>query len=234
MEREYRILSALRPHWPKVPRPLHFCSDLNVIGAPFYVMERVDGVILRGSDHRQIELTPAYMAQACHTLIATLAEIHALDIDTMGLGNLGRPAGYIERQLTGWHRRYQKAQTDDVPDVERIVQWLVSHQPTETRATLIHNDYKYDNCVLDPNDPTKALAVLDWEMCTVGCPLMDLGTTLAYWIEAGDPAPMKMMPFGPTMLPGNLTRDGVVHLTKKSAIGLWPRRFFITCMASSK
>ncbi|MEE2786133.1 MAG: phosphotransferase family protein [Myxococcota bacterium] len=210
MSREYRILSALHPHWAKVPRPYHYCDDPSIMGTPFYVMERVDGIILRGPKHRSVALDRAYMEQACTTLIDTLVEIHGLDVHGMGLTDFGRPHGYIERQLEGWHQRYVRAQTDDLPAIDRIAAWLKTHQPQESAPTLIHNDFKYDNCVFAAETPTRAEAVLDWEMCTVGCPLMDLGTTLAYWVESQDPAPMHMMPFGPTMLPGNLSRQGVV------------------------
>ena len=119
--------------------------------------------------------------------------------------------GYVSRQVNGWLKRYLKAKTDDIPSIEFVGQWLIDNMPAETKPTIIHNDYKYDNLVLHPSDPAIAVAVLDWEMCTIGCPLMDLGTTLAYWVDPDDPSPMHMMPFGPTALPGNLSRDGVVE-----------------------
>jgi aminoglycoside phosphotransferase (APT) family kinase protein len=139
-------------------------------------------------------------------LVENLAAIHAVDYETAGLGELGRPEGYVRRQIEGWTRRYRKAQTGDVPQVEEVAAWLASHMPPESGAALIHNDYKYDNLVLNPERPTEIVAVLDWEMATIGDPLMDVGTSLGYWVEAGDPPLLQALAFGPTALPGNYDR----------------------------
>lgn len=208
MQREYRILRALVDVYPKVPRPLLYCDDPSVIGAPFYVMARVPGVILRTQPPRGMTLGPELMRAVSEALVDTLVELHAVDYVAAGLGDLGRPEGYVARQVHGWIGRYQNARTDDLPDMEATAAWLVAHQPPDGGATLIHNDFKYDNLVLDPQDPTRVLAVLDWEMATIGDPLMDLGTTLAYWIEAGDAPELQML--GMTSLPGNLTRHEVI------------------------
>jgi aminoglycoside phosphotransferase (APT) family kinase protein len=205
MGRENRILSALAPTWPKAPRPLAHGDDASVIGTPFYVMERVRGVILRAKTPEGLVLDPPAMKRASEAMCDTLAEIHNLDWKAVGLGDLGKPDGYIERQVKGWAERYAKAKTDDVPQIVRLGTWLEDHRPRESGATLVHNDFKYDNVVLSP-DLSGVLAVLDWEMATIGDPLMDLGTALGYWIEPEDPPVFQITVFGPTNRPGNLTR----------------------------
>jgi aminoglycoside phosphotransferase (APT) family kinase protein len=204
MGREFRILSSLSAAYPKVPRPLLACDDPALIGAPFYVMERVTGVILRNRPPAQLDLTPELMRRLGLALIDTFVELHAIDYLAAGLADLGKPSGYVARQVTGWTTRYANARTDAIPEIEQAAVWLVAHLPPASDATLIHNDYKYDNVVLDPHDLSRIIAVLDWEMATLGDPLTDLGTTLAYWMEPGDPAPLRQ--FGLTSLPGNLDR----------------------------
>lgn len=207
MGREYRILSALKPVYAKVPRPLLYCPDEGVMGAPFYVMERLEGVILRTQPPEGT--TPELMRGISHALVDALVELHSLDYQQAGLGDLGRPQGYVERQVSGWVQRYQNARTDTIPGLERAMEWLAAHQPGESGVALIHNDFKYDNLMLDPADLTRVIGVLDWEMATLGDPLMDLGTTLGYWAEAGDPPGLRS--FGLTHLPGNLSRAEVVR-----------------------
>lgn len=209
MGREYRVLSGLIQVYPKVPRPLLYCEDTTVIGAPFYVMERVRGVILRARPPQGLHLSPALMGALSTALIDNLAAIHAVDVQAAGLADLGKPAGYVGRQIGGWTKRYRNAQTDEIPGVEEAIPWLERNMPTESGAAIIHNDYKYDNVVLAPHDLTQLIAVLDWEMCTLGDPLMDLGTTLGYWIEPNDPPALQGM-FGLTTLPGNLDRQQLV------------------------
>jgi aminoglycoside phosphotransferase (APT) family kinase protein len=198
MGREYMILSHLQRVYPKVPRTLFYCDDETVLGAPFYVMERIQGVILRTVVPDAMIPPPALMGRIAGAFIDNLVELHAVDYQAAGLGNLGRPAGYVQRQIEGWTRRYAHAQTDDVPELERVAAWLSEHRPPESGAALIHNDYKYNNLVLDPNDWSRIVAVLDWEMATLGDPLMDLGTTLGYWIEPDDPPVMQVLRFSPT------------------------------------
>lgn len=205
MQREYRILSSLIRHYPQVPRPLAFCADERVIGAPFYVMERVRGIILRTNVPPGLQLGPDQMRRTCLALIDTLVELHALDYQAAGLGDLGKPEGYVARQVQGWAQRYAQARTDDVSTMEQAAAWLQANLPPHSDMALIHNDYKYDNVVLDPHDLSRIVAILDWEMATLGDPLTDLGTTLAYWIEPNDPAPLQQ--FGITGVPGNLTRS---------------------------
>src|SRR5690606_30249544 len=141
------------------------------LGVPFYVMERVRGLILRGAPPEGIELTPERMRTLSEHFVDTLAELHAIDPKSAGLADVGHPDGYVQRQVTGWTERYAKAKTDDVPGMERVAAWLASHVPPSPAPVLIHNDFKYDNLVLDPADPTRIRAVLDWEMATQGDPI---------------------------------------------------------------
>ncbi len=206
MEREFNVLSALRPQYAKVPRPVLYCGDDGVIGAPFYLMERVDGLILRGNRPSGFTADTPTMRRLSEALVDNLADIHTLDVTRPEVAALGRPGGYVVRQVEGWTRRYGHARTDDLPEMDRVAAWLAGNPPPERYVGLVHNDYKYDNVVFAPG-PGEIRAVLDWEMATVGDPLMDLGTTLGYWAEPGDPAPL--LGFGPTALPGNLTRRQV-------------------------
>jgi len=207
MSREYRILSHLHHIYKKVPHPLLFCEDEEILGAPFYVMERVTGIILRAQAPRGIELSSELMRGLSEAFVENLAEIHEVDYEAAGLGDLGSPQGYVKRQVEGWTRRYFNARTDDVPSIEKLAEWLVQHLPADSeKASLIHNDYKYDNLVLSPQDPTRVVAVLDWEMATIGDPLMDFGTSLGYWVETTDPEEWQRYGFGLTSLPGSFTR----------------------------
>lgn len=210
MGREFKILSALQGVYGKVPAPLAWCQDESVLGAEFYVMERVRGVILRGMKQRD-GMDPTMMRRLSELLVDTLVELHAVDLEAAGLTDFGRPEGYVERQVHGWTKRWRGAQTDDVPTVEAVAAWLAENMPPEAGAALIHNDFKYDNVVLAPDGMDRVLAVLDWEMATVGDPLMDLGTSLGYWVTAEDPPHLRQLPFGPTVAPGNLTRAQVVE-----------------------
>ena len=204
--REYRVLTMIqKAGYSKIPQPILLCDDLGVLGCPFYVMERVPGVILRAQTAAKLSLTANQLRATSAALVDNLVDLHALDLEATGLIQLGKPEGYIERQVEGWHRRYLVAQTDDLPVAGQLYQWLTENRPVENKPTLIHNDYKYDNLVLNPDDMSQILAVLDWEMCTIGDPLMDVGTALSYWAEAGD-GPFERS-FNLTWLPGNLTRQ---------------------------
>jgi len=212
MGREYRVLSRLCRIYGPAPAPVLYCEDESVLGAPFYVMERRRGAILRGAPRADRPIPPELVRRLCETLVDNMALLHALDYRTAGLEDMGKPQGYVERQVTGWTKRYQDARTDDIPDLERTAAWLAGNRPAGSAgATLIHNDFKFDNLVLDPDDLTRIVAVLDWEMATIGDPLMDLGTTLAYWTEAGDPEPLHHHIVGPTTQPGSLSRRELVE-----------------------
>ncbi|WP_428262318.1 phosphotransferase family protein [Haliangium sp.] len=206
MGREYRVLSKLAPVYAKAPQPVLFCDDHDVLGADFYLMERLRGVVLRKNLPEGVSVDPALARRLCEVLVDTLAELHAIDYVAAGLGDFGKPSGYVERQVTGWTKRYAGARTDDIQAVDEVAAWLAKTLPPDSAPALIHNDYKFDNMVLDPDDLTHVRGILDWEMSTVGDPLMDVGTTLCYWVQADDPALMSEIRFGPTHLPGMMTR----------------------------
>jgi aminoglycoside phosphotransferase (APT) family kinase protein len=207
MGREYRVLAKLGPAYPKAPTPLLFCDDESIIGCPFYVMERMRGSILRKDFPREIEPTPSLLAGMCQSFVETLVELHEIDFQKIGLGELGRPEGYVQRQVRGWSKRYQDAKTDEIPTVDFLSSWLEEHMPTSTRASLIHNDFKFDNLVLAEDDMTRVVGILDWEMTTLGDPLMDLGTALSYWVQADDSEATRSLRFGPTHLEGMMSRQ---------------------------
>ncbi len=211
MGREYRVLTRLCAVYGPAPRPYLYCDDAAVIGDEFYVMERRCGAVLRGPQAPpELASNPDLAGKLCESFIDNLARLHTLDYRAAGLDDLGRPAGYVERQVTGWTKRYANARTDEVKSIEQLAAWLADNRPAERQPALIHNDYKYDNIMLDPDNLTHIVALLDWEMATVGDPLMDLGTALAYWIEPSDPEPRRLGAFGPTMLSGSLSRRELV------------------------
>jgi aminoglycoside phosphotransferase (APT) family kinase protein len=208
MGREYRILHALCDVYAKMPRPLAYSEDETIIGAPFYVMERVHGVILREHLPEGLSLAPGQMAAICRGLVDTLVELHAVDYQAAGLAGLGKPDGYVARQVRGWTQRYARAATGDLPDMSAVATWLADHLPPDRGVAFIHNDFKLDNLVLDAHNLAHVRAVLDWEMATVGDPLMDLGTTLGYWIQAGDPPALQLI--GLANFPGSWRREQVI------------------------
>jgi len=212
MSREFRVLSKLQPVYAKAPKPLLYCDDEAVLGAPFYVMERIEGVILRGRMPKEQHPEPELMERIAHSLIDALVELHSIDLEKAKLTDFGKPEGYVERQLKGWTKRYYAAQTDEIPSIDAAAQWLAEQKPNPSSVSLIHNDFKYDNVVLSSDDISKIIAVLDWEMCTIGDPLLDLGTSLGYWVEAGDPPAMQQLGLSPTALAGNPTRAELVQL----------------------
>ena len=202
MGREVAVLSKLAPVYARAPKVIAFDAEGTVLGAPFYLMERRRGTILR-------KTVPADRARdACALLVEALVDLHAIDYAAAGLGELGKPAGYIERQVTGWSERYTRAQTDELPAMSEVATWLAAHRPAEGAPSLIHNDFKLDNVIFD-EAVTQITGVLDWEMATVGDPLMDLGTTLSYWAQASDPPAFLQLPVGPTAAPGMMTRAEV-------------------------
>ncbi len=208
--REARLLAALGSAYARVPRIVAICDDDTVLGAPFYLMARATGIILRDRLPAGLSLDAAEMRRVSECVVDTLAEIHGVDYASAGLSELGHPEGYARRQVEGWTRRYVAARTGDQPELEALAEWLAESIPESSRAALLHNDFKYDNLVLDSADPSRVVAVLDWEMATIGDPLMDLGTSLAYWVEAGDPPALRALGLGVTTIEGNLTREEVV------------------------
>ena len=188
MGREYRVLSSLKPVFPYCPQPLVYTEDEAVMGCPFYVMERIPGVILRRDLPKGMELSPQEARTLSENLIKVQCQLHTVDYVQAGLGDFGRPEGYVRRQVEGWSKRYRDARTPDAPDFEKVMQWLYDKMPGESGIVgIIHNDFKFDNAVLDPSNPTEIIGILDWEMATLGDPLMDLGSSLGYWVEKDDP-----------------------------------------------
>ncbi len=211
MGREYSVLSRLQGIYEYAPRPIVHCTDESVIGAEFYVMQRLKGAIIRRDLPEGMALTADQAAALCENLLDTQARLHTIDIDAANMRDFGKPAGYIERQVMGWNKRFRNARTGDVPDSESLMAWLEQRMPADPgRAAVIHNDFKFDNVVIDPDDPTRIIGVLDWEMATLGDPVMDFGCSMAYWVQADDPEPMQQIRMGPTHLPGMLTRDDML------------------------
>jgi aminoglycoside phosphotransferase (APT) family kinase protein len=211
MGREFRVLSKLHAVYSQAPQVLLYCDDETVLGAPFYLMKPIHGVIIRRNPPASLEFRAETARRLSESFVDNLARLHSLDYQSIGLGDLGKPEGYLERQVRGWTERYYGSRTHEFPEVERIVSWMKEHMPSTSGAALVHNDYKYDNLVLDPSDITKIIGVLDWEMCTIGDPLTDLGTALAYWIDADDPEPLQKIRWGPTTHPGSMTRAQLVE-----------------------
>jgi aminoglycoside phosphotransferase (APT) family kinase protein len=227
MAREFRILQGLSRAVSWAPTPIALCEDEAVLGAPFFVMERVRGVILRGSGGGLKSLGPDDWQRLSTLCVDTLAAVHDVDLVAAGLEDLGRPEGYIRRQVDGWRRRWERARTHEVSELEESFDWLEATMPgTDERYTsLIHNDFKFDNLVLS-EDLKQVRAVLDWELATVGDRRMDLGTSLAYWAEPGDEPILLMMGLSPTPQPGNLSRQGVVDRYAGSGMDLEDPSFF--------
>jgi aminoglycoside phosphotransferase (APT) family kinase protein len=211
MGREFRVLSKLHAYYSPAPQVLVFCDDESVLGAPFYLMEPIHGVILQRDVPPDLVFAPELARRVCESFLDNLALLHGLDYNSIGLRDLGKPQGYLERQVRGWIERYHGSKTHDIPEVETVSSWIQQHMPASSAAALIHNDYKYDNVVLDPNDLTRIIGVLDWEMCTIGDPLTDLGSALAYWVEQSDPPEILETRWGPTNYPGSLTRAQLVQ-----------------------
>lgn len=224
MRREFDVLSKLSQVYTPAPKPRLFCDDDSIIGSDFYLMERRHGIIVRGrfggsrvgrssaDGSATIENSQTLREIVSRSFIQNLAALHSLDYEAAGLGELGRPDGYNRRQVDGWTNRYLAAKTDEHSELEAAMKWLGDRVPAESGASLIHNDYKFDNVMLDPDDLTHVTAVLDWEMATIGDPLMDLGTTLGYWMspEFGDE--IMNMPFNPRILMENVSRKQLVEM----------------------
>ncbi len=207
MYREYRIMTALKPVFPTVPTTLYYSDDESIIGAEFYVMERVEGVLLQADIPKAWNWQAADARALCTTFIDKLADLHRIDYKAIGLSDFGRPKGYVNRQILGWNQRYEQAWTPDRDTFEDVRNWLEDNRPDrESGASILHGDYRIDNLILDIKNPKQILAILDWEISALGDPLMDLGNTLAYWIEEGDRAEMKTLVRQPSTAPGMFSR----------------------------
>ena len=214
MQREYRIQSRLRPVFGYVPQMVALCTDPAVLGTDFYVMERIPGTILRDRLPDGVTLTRDQAAGLCRNLFDRLVDLHAVDPVATGLTDLGKGPGYVARQVSGWTDRYHKARTPDAPDFDGVIDWLTANQPDDVVACVIHNDFRFDNIVLEPDlpwdEPAAVRCVLDWELATIGDPLMDLGSALAYWIQADDNEEFALLRRQPSDLPGMFTRNEIV------------------------
>lgn len=209
MAREYSVLSVLHQALPFAPRAFLLCEDISVIGAPFFVMERRNGIVVRRSLPAEYAAdAPRRMSEA---LVDALADLHAVDYAAIGLSGLGKPVGFIERQIEGWYRRWQQARVDDLPEMDTVYGWLRANRPAEGPPTLVHNDYKLDNVMLAHDDPGRIVAIFDWDMCTLGDPFSDLGALLAYWSEPSDPPEVQALAMMPTGNLGFLTRAELVR-----------------------
>ena len=213
MGREYRMLKALRPVFPYCPEPLAYTEDPSVMGCPFYVMEKIGGIILRKDLPPGLDLTPKQVRTLFENLMKVHYELHSVDYRSVGLADFGKPEGYTRRQVEGWIGRYRNARTPDAPDFEEGMAWLMEHMPPDAgRAAVIHNDFRLDNCVIDAKDPLRVIGVLDWEMATIGDPFMDLGSSLPYYVQADDPSEFLVMRQAPTDIPGAPTRRDVIRM----------------------
>jgi aminoglycoside phosphotransferase (APT) family kinase protein len=211
MLREYRVLSGLSRVFPPAPVPLAVCEDASVLGAPFYVMERRHGLILRRDWPPDLPHDPQLLREMCGSLIDALADLHEVNLSDAGLADFGKPAGYVQRQVEGWTKRYRDAQTEQLADMDAVAEWLAANMPADSGASLIHNDFKFDNVAFNPQLPSEVSTVFDWEMATVGDPLMDLGTTLGYWVEVSETEQLSASFIGPTWLPGAMSRRELVE-----------------------
>jgi aminoglycoside phosphotransferase (APT) family kinase protein len=228
MGRESGILSRLGAVYPLAPKPYFFCEDESVIGAPFYVMERRTGVVLDETFPDGVRPDEELCRGISRTVADTLVRLHAVDVEEAGLGDLGKPDGFLQRQTEAWISRYDKAKTEEIEEVGTLTEWLSRDVPQSPPPTVIHNDYKLNNLVLNPEDLTEVRAVLDWEMATVGDPLFDLAVSLSYWIEPGDPDELKTVLPTVTETPGFLTRKELIdHYAEKSGRDLSDMHWYV-------
>lgn len=211
MRREYDVQRLLKPVYGYVPEMIAFCDDASVLGSEFYVMERLNGRILRRDLPDDLQLSPAQAGELSRAYVDRLVDLHAINVSAAGLEQFNRGPGYVARQIGGWSDRYRRARTGDADSFEPIMAWLDTHQPADRALCLIHNDFRLDNLVLDPQDALRVIGVLDWEMATIGDPLMDLGSALGYWIQADDDPAAARFRQQPSNADGMLTRAGIVE-----------------------
>jgi aminoglycoside phosphotransferase (APT) family kinase protein len=210
MPREYKLLSVIHPHFPLAPKPILLCEDASIIGIPFYLMERRNGLIVRFSLPAEFNENLLRRRRLSESAVNTLVALHAVDIYGSGIVNIGKPEGFVRRQVHGWADRWQRSKTKEIPEMDEVIAWLTARIPTATtKGTIVHNDFKLDNLMLDAADPAKVVAVLDWEMCTVGDPLIDLGLFLSYWTMKGgnQHSSLRAVTHGP----GWMTREEIIE-----------------------
>lgn len=227
MGREYRLQKSLKPVYAYVPEMLAHCQEEAIIGAEFYVMEKFNGIIPRKNLPTGLSLTSSQTEMLCKNALDSLIQLHKVDYETAGLSHLGKGAGYTSRQIEGWTQRYQRAKTWNVPSGNKISNWLGNNIPSKEHICITHNDFRFDNLVLHQSDPTEIIGVLDWELATLGDPLMDLGNTLAYWVQEDDDFLAKSTRRQPTHLKGMFTRKQVVeYYLQKTGFAVEDFRFY--------
>ena len=216
MPREYKLLERVHPLFPLAPKPILLCEDVEVIGVPFYLMERRSGVIVRSSVPPSIGNNSSVRRGVSEAVVETLVKLHAVEIEASGIVQLGKPIGFVGRQVDGWAKRWDRSKTGELQQMEEVIQWLRERLPADDGegATIVHNDFKLDNVMLDEQEPTRVVAVLDWEMSTVGDPLIDVGLFLAYWTMKGSETNSSLRAI--TSGPGWLTREEIIELYEKA------------------
>ncbi len=217
MSREYKVLSVLHQTFPFAPKAYHYCDDAGIVGAPFFIMDRKKGIVIRNQYPTEYREDPNSAKLISESLVDALVDFHGINYKNIGLNDLGKPEGFIDRQIEGWFKRWDTAKLEDNPQMNEIYQWLKANIPQSTDYTLIHNDYKLDNVMFDFQNPNKMVAIFDWDMCTLGDPLSDLGALLTYWSETSDPEYLKQIAMMPTDDIGFMTRSELVRrYTQKS------------------
>ena len=226
MAREFRWLSAMNRVFPLAPRPYLLCDDKDVIGSVFYAMERRNGLVVR-AEEPAVLADPAARRRVSNALVETLADLHAIDVAANGLSALGKPAGFVERQVRGWSERWHRSKTTALPEMDQLAEWLLQRLPPDPPSpAIVHGDFKLDNVMLDPDDLGRVVAVFDWEMSALGDPLVDLGIALAYWVPTAPPTQRDALTTV-TDRPGYFTRDEVVeHYAARSTRDLSNIRFY--------
>lgn len=226
MGREYKVLSVLHQAFPYAPRACLYCDDPSILGADFFVMERRQGVVVRKSMPAEFAALPNAPRQLSQALVDALAEFHAVDYNAIGLSDLGEPDGFVARQIEGWHKRWNAAKVEEVADMDAVYAWLKSHQPTTCAYSLVHNDYKLDNLMFAASNPARVAAIFDWDMCTLGDPLNDLGALLAYWSEPTDPPHLQALAMMPLDARFMTRRELVERYAEKSGRSIHDIHFY--------
>jgi len=211
MPREYHLQKSLKPHYPYVPEMIAVCEDEELLGSTFYLMERLDGIILRKNMPKEVDWSESTVKELCFSFWDKLVELHSVDYEKHGLDSLGKGEGYIERQIIGWSKRYRDAKTWNVLSGKKVMKWLEQNMPKEEKLCVVHNDFRLDNVVLDRKEPQLIHGVLDWELAAIGDPLMDLGNSLAYWVEEDENFFIKSIRRQPSNSPGMLTRKEIIE-----------------------
>ncbi|MEP1034832.1 phosphotransferase family protein [Ekhidna sp.] len=227
MPREYHLQKKLKPHYDYVPEMIAVCEDEAVLGSTFYLMERLEGMIPRKNLPKEIDWKKENVRALCQSFWDKLIELHQVDYQKHGLDDLGKGDGYVERQVSGWNKRYSDAKTWNVPAGKKVMNWLEGNMPRKEHLCIIHNDFRLDNVVLDLNDSSKIIGVLDWELAALGDPLMDLGCSLAYWVHEDDNSFIKSMRRQASNVEGMMTRQEIInYYANKTATAIDDFRFY--------